>query len=62
MKGELVPPGDIAAIAEAMRRVLLDPERYQNGTSRGLERYTRQAYLSNYRDFVTKLVPEVEAV
>ena len=50
--GELVPPGDIAEIAEAMRRVLMEPERYQRNTSSGLERYTRQAYISNYRDLI----------
>ncbi len=54
--GELVPPGDIGAIAEAMRRVLLHPLRYQRDTIRGLERYTRQAYLSNYRDIVNRLM------
>ena len=52
--GELVPPGDIRAIAEAMRRVLVQSKRYQRATSSGLERYTRQAYLSNYRDIVNK--------
>jgi hypothetical protein len=35
--------------------VLLQPELYQRNTNHGLERYTRQAYLSNYRDIVTKL-------
>lgn len=60
-KGELVPPGDIAAIADAMRRVLLRPGFYQSGTSRGLERYTRQAYLGNYRDIVNLLVQEAGA-
>jgi glycosyltransferase involved in cell wall biosynthesis len=53
--GELVQRGDIAAIADAMRQVLLQPELYQRNTNHGLERYTRQAYLSNYRDIVTKL-------
>ncbi|RKE96013.1 glycosyltransferase involved in cell wall biosynthesis [Sulfitobacter guttiformis] len=53
--GILVPRGDIAAIAEAMRRVLSTPERFQRETSGGLERYTREAYLNNYRNFVTTL-------
>ncbi|MGV8950991.1 MAG: glycosyltransferase [Cypionkella sp.] len=53
--GELVPVGDIAAIAAAMRRVLQRPKHYQRGTSSKLERYTRQAYLGNYRDFVRQL-------
>jgi poly(glycerol-phosphate) alpha-glucosyltransferase len=58
VKGELVRPGDIDAIAGAMRRVLSRPAHYQRGTSLGLERYTRQAYLSNYRAFVKALVPQ----
>lgn len=56
--GELVPPGDITAIAAAMRRVLLAPDRYQSAASLGLDRYTRQAYLSNYRDFVNALIQQ----
>lgn len=58
IKGELVKPGDIEALAGAMRRVLSRPAHYQRGTSLGLERYTRQAYLSNYRAFVKALVPQ----
>lgn len=58
IKGELVKPGDIEALAGAMRRVLSRPAHYQGGTSLGLERYTRQAYLSNYRAFVKALVPQ----
>ena len=38
-----------------MRDVLERPQHYQKGTSAGLERYTRQAYLRNYRDIVRKL-------
>jgi len=53
--GELVQPGDIDAIAEAMRRVLLDPLRYQREVGNGLERYTREAYVANYRAIVDKL-------
>ena len=53
--GELVPRGDIDAIADAMRKVLLQPEHYQRNTNSRLDRYTRQAYLSNYRDIVNKL-------
>ncbi len=56
VSGELVPPGDIAAIAGAMRRVLREPARYQAGTSQGLGRYTRQAYVANYRSFVDGLL------
>lgn len=54
--GELVQRGDILAIAQAMRNVLTRPAHYQRGTTSGLERYTRDAYLANYRDFVTALV------
>lgn len=53
--GELVRPGEIGAIAEAMRQVLLKPKRYQLGTSKGLKRYSRQAYLSGYRNVINKL-------
>jgi glycosyltransferase involved in cell wall biosynthesis len=60
--GELVPPGDIDAIAQAMRRVLLHPQRYQRDTSAGLERYTRQAYLSNYRDIVNMFARRAASV
>lgn len=56
-KGELVKPGDIAGLAAAMRRVLSHPARYQQATGNGLERYTRKAYLANYRRFVHKLMP-----
>lgn len=55
VKGELVPPGDIKAIARAMRRVLRLPRAYQRATSQGLERYTRAAYLENYRALVLGL-------
>lgn len=55
VNGELPLPGDIAAIAEAMRKVLLNPLRYQRDTNIGLERYARSAYLSNYRDTVNAL-------
>lgn len=55
INGALVPWGDIEAIAQAMRDVLERPQHYQKGTSAGLERYTRQAYLRNYRDIVRKL-------
>ena len=53
--GELVARGYIDAIAQAMRQVLLQPERYQQNTSLGLDRYNRQTYLDNYRDIVTPL-------
>lgn len=55
--GELVVCGDINAIAEAMRRVLLNPVQYRRGTSHRLERYTREAYVANYRNFVTQFSP-----
>ncbi len=55
--GELVKPGDIKGLAEAMRRVLSQPARYQEATSQGLERYTRKAYLANYGNFVRNIVP-----
>lgn len=53
--GELVPRGDIAAIAAAMARVLEQSDTYRAGTGHGLDRYTRAAYLANYRDFVAQL-------
>lgn len=53
--GELVPPHDIASIVEAMRRVLQQPKQYQDATTMGLERYTREAYLANYRDMICGL-------
>lgn len=58
VNGALVTRGDIDAIAQAMRDVLEDPQQYQQGTGTGLERYTRQAYLGNYRDIVRKLVAD----
>lgn len=54
--GELVAHGDIEAIAAAMRRVLLNPQLYCNGTQHGLHRYRREAYLANYRGIVGKLL------
>ena len=57
VNGELVPPGDITALAEAMARVLSDPAAYRKGTPTGLERYTRDAYRQNYRDLALALVP-----
>ncbi len=54
--GELVPRGDVAAIAVALRRVLEDPAHYQAGTGHGLERYTRAAYVANYRAFVCGMI------
>lgn len=53
--GELVLRGDIPAIAGAMRRVLRQPHRYQLETGNGLNRYTREAYLTNYRTIVDML-------
>lgn len=53
--GELVAPGDIQAIEVAMRRVLSDPLRYQRDAEVGLDQYTREAYLTNYRAMVDTL-------
>ncbi len=53
--GELVSPGDIAGIARAMRKLLCRPAAYQAQTDHGLHRYSRQAYVANYRDFVNDL-------
>ncbi len=53
--GELVAPHDIGAIADAMTRVLSQPAHYQGSTHTGLERYTRAAYLENYRTIVRAL-------
>ena len=39
-------------MADAMRRVLRDPEPYQRQTGVGLERYSRAAYVQNYRKFI----------
>ena len=55
VNGELVARGDIPQIADAMRRILRQPAQYQQGTTVGLERYSRQAYLDNYRTLVTGL-------
>lgn len=38
-----------------MSRVLEAPERYRQGTALGLERYSRTAYLENYRTLVRSL-------
>ncbi|MCX7564725.1 glycosyltransferase [Sulfitobacter sp. F26169L] len=59
--GELVPRADIQAIAKAMRKVLSQPARYQQDTDTGLERYTRQAFLSNYRGFINKISKRLSA-
>lgn len=56
ISGELVPPGDIGAIAGAMRRVLRAPKRYQAAARRGLGRYSRRAYVANYCNFVDGLL------
>ncbi|MDP0925805.1 glycosyltransferase [Paracoccus onubensis] len=54
--GYLIKPGKVDDIAEAIRKVLLDPEKYSKSCSDGLERYTRQTYLNNYKNLVEKLV------
>lgn len=46
--GLLVPPGNEAALAAAMRRVLADPLPFQQATADGLDRYSRSRYLENY--------------
>lgn len=53
--GELVAPADIAAIAVAMQKVLSNPAFYQANTQQGLHRYSREAYLANYHNFVAVL-------
>ncbi|WP_323717609.1 glycosyltransferase [Paracoccus aminovorans] len=54
--GDLVPPRDIAAIADALRRVLKQPKKFQRNTSHLLDRYTRDAYVRNYRGIAEKLM------
>ncbi|MBM3604285.1 MAG: glycosyltransferase [Alphaproteobacteria bacterium] len=54
--GELVAPGDIASLADAMRKVLSDAELYQRNTDLRLDRYSREAYLSNYQALVEKVL------
>lgn len=54
--GLLVPPGDIAALGRAMRRILTDPAPFQAASTRGLERYGRDAYLRNYERLVTRVL------
>lgn len=54
--GERVKPGNVQEIADAMRRVLSDPQRYQAATRNGLENYTRDAFVSNYYQIIKKLV------
>jgi len=56
INGELVQPHDIPAIADAMSSVLADPEQYRRGIQEGLQQYSREAYLANYRDLVRGLV------
>ncbi|QUJ77087.1 glycosyltransferase [Sulfitobacter albidus] len=53
--GELVPPGDIPALSDALARVLRAPERYGAATQDGLERYGRAAYIANYAQVVRDL-------
>ena len=55
VNGELVAPGDIDAIAGAMRQVLGAPARYQAAARQGLERYSRARYLDGYREMVARL-------
>lgn len=59
--GLLVSPGDIAALAQAMRRVLDDPAPFQAAARRGLDRYGREAYLRNYRRLVTRVLNDLPA-
>ncbi len=53
--GELVQPGNVSDIAEAMRRVLTHPEQYQAATRQGLEHYTREAFVANYYQIIKRL-------
>ena len=57
--GLLVPPGDEAALAAAMRRVLADPVPFQQATENGLARYGRAEYLRNYRRLATRVLHEI---
>ena len=54
--GLLVPPGDEAALAAAMRHVLADPAPFQQASAEGLERYSRPRYLENYRRLVLQVL------
>lgn len=58
LNGERVAVGDIEAIAQAMRRILSDPARYQRNTNHKLERYSHAAYLSNYGNLVRQLAQQ----
>ncbi len=50
--GRLVPPGDVHALAEAIRALLADPERTrvlaQAGRARALERFSRDRMLADF--------------
>lgn len=56
VNGYLVAPGDIGGIADAIRKVLRDPEGHSRGCAEGLERYSREAYLRNYHELVLSMV------
>jgi len=53
--GELVPPHNIKQIAAALTRVLTAPECYRASIQAGLHKYSRAAYLENYRRLVAGL-------
>ena len=57
VNGELVRPGDIGSISQAMRKVLKNPTPYQKATSKGLNRYSRKAYSKNYLNLIAELMP-----
>lgn len=59
--GYLVKPGQVNDIAEAIRKILRDPEKYSMACSDGLERYTRDSYLNNYKELVEKMVANSDA-
>ena len=53
--GELVKPNDIHGLEMAMTRVLEAPQKYQENTQIGLERYSYQSYVKNF-DQLAKVV------
>lgn len=55
VNGELVQPGNINQIAQAMRKILKNPEKYSAGCSDGLDNYSRKKYVENYDALVSSL-------
>lgn len=55
VNGYLVSPGCIDELADSIRAVLRDPARHSCGCELGLENYTYQAHLKNYRELAISI-------